>query len=77
MANEIKLSNKQKRVLDYMHEHGSISSKQALEEIGDGRLSNTIMGLRQKGYDIDCLRIDIQNRYGEATWYGKYVFSNN
>jgi len=77
MAKEIKLSSKEARALAYMQEHGSISNKEALEQIGDGRLSNTIMGLRRKGHDIDCLRIDIQNRYGEPTWYGKYVFSQN
>lgn len=77
MAEEIKLSSKEARALAYMQDHGSISNKEALEQIGDGRLSNTIMGLRRKGYDIDCLRIDIQNRYGEPTWYGKYVFSQN
>lgn len=69
----IKLSNKQRRALSYIRENGSISSKQAQEDLGDGRLSDTIKHLRDKGYNIVTLRIDTVNRYGEPTWYGKYV----
>ena len=71
-----KLSNKEKRCLDYMREHGSIDSDRARQDLGDARLSETILQLRRKGYDINTLRIDVTNRYGEPTWYGKYVFAN-
>lgn len=71
-----KLSNKEKRCLDYMKEHGSIDQDRARADLGDARLSETILQLRRKGYDINTLRIDVTNRYGESTWYGKYVFAN-
>ena len=74
---EIKLTNKQKRVLDFIAEKGSISNKEAIDEIGEGRLSSVIMSLRRKGYNIKTVRVDIVNKYGEGTWYGKYVFDTN
>lgn len=77
MAREIKLSPKESRVLNYISKHGSIDSDQARKELGDARLSGTILGLRRKGYDIDTLRVDVINRYGESTWYGKYVMRND
>lgn len=70
---QIKLSNKEFRVLDYLNKHGSIDSDQARADLGDARLSETIRQLRCKGYNIETLRIDTVNRYGEPTWYGRYV----
>lgn len=69
----IKLSPKEQRALDYINKHGSIDQDQARRDLGDARLSETIMQLRRKGYDIDTIRVDVTNRYGEPTWYGKYV----
>ena len=71
-----KLSKKEQRVLNYMRENGSIDPDQARNDLGDARLSETILQLRRKGFGIDTLRIDVTNRYGEPTWYGKYVFSH-
>ena len=68
------LTGKENRVLDYIISKGSISNKQAIEDLGDGRLSQTISQLRKKGYDIKTVRVDIVNRHGEETWYGKYMF---
>ena len=73
--NEVSLSKKEERCLAYLRMHGSITSDQARQELGDARLSETIFQLRNKGYAINCLRIDTTNRYGEPTWYGKYVLA--
>ena len=67
------MSPKMARALNYLEKHAGLTSDQAREKLGDARLSDTIMRLRRKGYDIDCVRVDIMNRYGEPTWYGKYV----
>lgn len=80
MAREIiaeakKLSNQEQRCLEYMKKHGSITQKESTDSLGDTRLASTIKRLRNKGYAIDTLRMESTNRYGEATWYGKYVFS--
>lgn len=72
--NGSKLTSVQKRVVDYMEEHGSISAKEAEEHLHNHRLSSTIEVLRnKKGYSIQTIRVDITNVYGEPTWYGKYV----
>lgn len=73
----VKLTARQKRVVDYMNEHGGISSKEAMEHLGNARLSGTILSLRRKGLEINTLHIDTTNRYGEPTWYGKYVFAKS
>ena len=72
----VSLSNKQKRVVDYLQKNGSIDSKRAEANLGDARLAATVHELRKKGYQIDTVRVDVTNRYGEPTWYGKYVFSS-
>lgn len=71
-----KLSNKEKRCLAYMRKHGSIDNDRARNDLGDARLSETIFQLRGKGYDIATYRVDVTNRYGEPTWFGKYVLKN-
>ena len=80
MAQEVKvlkLSPKQERVVEYMRQNGGISPKEAEDVLADHRLAVTISGLRAKGYPIKTLRIDVKNKFGEDTWYGKYVFGND
>ena len=43
---------KEKRVLEYLQEHGSISSMEAFEKLRETRLSAKIFMLRCKGYEI-------------------------
>lgn len=69
----VSLSNKETRVLQYIDQHGSISSKEAVDHLGDGRLSETILQLRRKGFNIETVRVDSTNRYGEPCWYGRYI----
>jgi hypothetical protein len=69
------LTARQKRVVDYITEHGSISAQEAEEHLHNHRLASTIEILRhRKGYDIVTHRIDVTNAYGEPSWYGRYVF---
>lgn len=77
MAKDIlKLSPNESRVLDYMINHGSITQKDSTDELGNTRLAATIFNLRSKGYPINTLREESVNRYGESTWYGRYVLGN-
>lgn len=69
------LTTVQNRVISYMELHGSISPKEAEKYLHNHRLASTIEVLRNKrGYDIDTIRVDVTNVFGEPTWYGKYVF---
>ena len=77
MATDVKhLSPKESRALKYLQTHRAMSSDDG-RNIGDSRLADTIMRLRRKGYDIDTVRIDIKNRYGESTWYGEYILNRD
>lgn len=70
------LTNREKRVIDYMNKHGSISAKEAESHLHEHRLATAISSLRhERGYKIDCVRIDMTNAYGEPTWYGRYYFA--
>jgi len=69
------LSVREERVFKYMREHGSISPQEAEKYLHNHRLSGTIHRLRKKGYDIETLRIDTTNAYGEPCWYGRYIFA--
>ena len=46
------MSNKQERLMRYLQEFGSITSLEAISELGDTRLSATIFELRKKGINI-------------------------
>lgn len=69
------LSPKEARALAYLQTHKKgLTPDDARTKLGDARLSATILKLRRKGYKIDTLRVDCVNRWGENTWYGKYVY---
>lgn len=67
------MSHKQERLLRYLEEFGSITSYEAIRELGDTRLSATIFDLRQKGYNIIDTWEESKNRWGENVRYKKYI----
>ena len=70
---EIKLTNLEQRVFDYMMEFGSITSLQAFVDLGETRLSGCIFQLKQKGVHISTSFVKVKNRYGEARSVKKYL----
>ena len=66
------MSNKEKRVLQYMEEFGSITSLEAFTELGDTRLAATIHELKRQGYHIGKTSESSNNRFGEKRTYAKY-----
>lgn len=73
--NGAELSSVEDRVVTYMNKHKSITPAEAEEHLHNHRLAATIFDLRKKGYQIDTLRMETTNVYGESCWFGKYVFS--
>lgn len=69
---EIKLSNAQQRVLDYMVEYGSITTLQAFVDLGESRLSAMIFELKKKGVHIAGERKQVENRWHEKRWIKEY-----
>ena len=59
------------RVLNYMLEFGSITTKQAFEDLGCTRLSEYIRRLRARMTIEDEIITGI-NRYGEKVFWKKY-----
>ena len=72
MAEEIKLSKRLQRCFDYMMEFGSITTLQAVNDLGDSRLSATIFELKKKGVNISSGVLKVKNRYGENRIIKKY-----
>jgi hypothetical protein len=61
----LKLNKQQKRVLEYMIKNKTITSLEAVQKLGVYRLSARILELKEKGFDIDGIFIEVRNRFGE------------
>jgi hypothetical protein len=59
-------------VLDYMKKHGSITPRDAWEELGVYRLAAVIFILKEQGNKITCIKETGVNKFGEETRYGRY-----
>lgn len=66
----------EQRVFDYIQEFGSITTKQAFEDLGCTRLSEYIRRLRLS-HDIDDEIETGINRYGEKVHWKKYFIRGN
>lgn len=61
------------RVMDYIHNFGSISRAEAMSDLGIANLPAVIDDLRHKrGVDIITDDIKATNRYGEKITYARY-----
>ena len=60
------------RILDYIHEFGSITQLEALRDLGVMRLASRMSDLRKQGYDIISKTEAVKNRYGESCHIKRY-----
>ena len=60
------------RILKYMGDFGTISTAQAMNDLGIYRLASRIHDLRRMGIEIGSETRTGKNRYGEATHYSVY-----
>ena len=60
-------------ILHYMRENGSITSWEAMKEIGCMRLGSRICDLRRAGHKIRTNSESKKNRYGVMTTYARYT----
>lgn len=60
------------RVLDYMKQFGSISSREAFMDLGVTQLAARICELSDRGYEFDKKYESSKNRYGEAVSFVRY-----
>lgn len=64
------------RILAYIEQYGSITSKTAMDEYGIMRLASRISELRRQGVPIAAQIVIGKNRYGEKIRYSEYMFMN-
>lgn len=62
----------QQRVYDYMKQHNGITTKEAIDHLGETRLSARIFELKHKGVTIKEEWLWVSNRYGERRHVKKY-----
>lgn len=60
------------RCLDYLKKYGSISTLEAIYDLGNTRLSDAIYRLRKDGYIITNKSESCINRFGKKTYYDRY-----
>lgn len=60
------------RILQYMHDFGSITQLEAIRDISCMRLGARIFDLKREGYEIKRETETSKNRYGEDTSYARY-----
>ena len=51
------------RLLDYLKNYGSITSLEAIRDLGNTRLSATIYVLKNEGYNIETTSQEVQTRW--------------
>lgn len=61
-------------VVDYINEFGSITSLEAVYDLGATRLSGIIYNLKKQGYKIKSVDEGSLNRYGRMVYYARYSF---
>ena len=74
MEETIKLTKQQIRVLEYIAEHGSITSLDGQRDLGILDVPKRVSELRKLGYGILGKHISVRNRWGEATSVVSYYF---
>ena len=68
------MTPKEERILTYLRKYKKgITSLDAINKLGETRLSATIYLLRQKGFQILDTYETSQNRYGENTYFKRYI----
>lgn len=60
------------RILDYITDFGSITSLDAMKDLGCMRLASRIHDLKRQGYHFVKRTETAENRYGEKTSYTRY-----
>ena len=61
------------RILQYLHDFGSITSWQAYADLGVTQLGARLQELEERGYVFTRENIPTKNRYGENTHYTRYA----
>lgn len=61
------------RVLQYLKEHGYITSYKAYKELGCTQLATRIKELKDRGFSFRKERVKTVNMYGDPTHFDMYM----
>lgn len=64
------------RIIKYMEDFGSITSRDAINDLGVYRLASRISELKKDGYPITSKVETVKNRYGEPSYIKRYFMGN-
>lgn len=70
-------TTQENRVLEYMQKFGGITTRDAFNDLGITRLSAKIFNLKKQGYDIISEYKQAKNRFGETTYFKKYMLKQD
>lgn len=68
----IKDGTQERMILDYIFENGSITTLQAIRELGVLQSPARIWGLKQRGVNIQTRRKEVVDRYGKTKHIVEY-----
>lgn len=60
------------RVINYLHDFGSITQLQALTDLGIMRLASRMSELKKQGIPFEREMVSTKNRYGEKVSFARY-----
>ena len=70
----VKPNTHEGRLVMYLFKYKSITSLQAIQDLGNTRLSGTIHSLKRKGYNFTTETVAVPNRFGGKTRVAEYRF---
>lgn len=68
------MKNQKERIIQYINDFGSITTKDAFNDLGIARLSSRIFELKEDGYAFEETWETGKNRYGEAVCFKRFSF---
>jgi len=66
------ITNQKVIIEKWLHDYGSITGKQAMNDCGVYRLSSVIFELRKRGLDITTHTLVVKNRHGGVSRVAQY-----
>jgi hypothetical protein len=71
-----KTMNQKERMLDYLQKNPTITSMEALNELGIFRAASRISELNQDGHNISRRMITVKNKYNEKCSVAQYTLGD-
>lgn len=65
------------RITRYIEDNGSITSAEAMEELGVMRLASRINDMKKLGIQIESRTVKGHNRYGDPVSFTRYSFPDS